>query len=127
MATPRIQNDGKPDGTAQAASGSTKPGAAKPGSSRSESSKSGSTACGPLSSGIPATAVVIDHPLRSRLATPAQDSEPQSELQATADYIAQLSFELARLAEGQKLTVLSYFLDMAAHEAAATAKTGVRG
>jgi hypothetical protein len=69
------------------------------------------------------SAVVIDHPARTMAqGGAAPRPAPQvSDAQPTADYIADMAEELARLAERQRLSVLAYFLDMAATEARAVA------
>lgn len=77
----------------------------------------------------PASAVVIDLPSRSSPSPRSMDASTDpavSDVQATADYIAQLSSELARLADGQQLTMLSYFLDMAAVEARSVVAAAAR-
>lgn len=76
------------------------------------------------------SAVIIDHPLRDRQPPrPAgRRRDPgATDREATADYIAQLASELARLADSQRLSVLSYFLDMAACEAKAATTSAARG
>lgn len=69
------------------------------------------------------TAIILDHPSRRREApSDAQKAkpaaaEPRSDAHLAAEYIAQLSSELAHLAGANKLATLAYFLDMAACEA----------
>jgi len=71
-----------------------------------------------------ASATTIRNGVKRNAPAPAASQEPMNDSAATARYIADMTSELAKMAGGAQMPLLSYFLNLARVEAEIRAREG---